>query len=344
MIDNTNDIAREELRINLEDCLLVFIQDQKGAAQASADVVSIMRKAIYKTPSLAFYADPKENTLRGMIKPHDTSTPSMSTESVKSEEFVLVPREPTDDMLQAGFELVNQYADIYGRTRLAEECYRAMIAAAPTLSEATAAPAPQPGEAVREALETARDYISDAAAGALTYKDSEEGFKAMAADDLVRLDAALSALSVPSPAGEAGEPASQTEGMGGDAVRSFFSGAFFTSEVGGGESAVLKIRFPSVQAMQDARSALLAALTPPETAGAVKALETAREDTAHLNWLEANPNADIIQEGGFEGDPEWVVYLINGGRNDREWHELARGVTVREAIAAARSASSQGGE
>lgn len=45
-----------------------------------------------------------------------------------------------------------------------------------------------------EALKTKRDYISDAANGALTYEDSGDGFKAMAAEDLARIDALLAKI------------------------------------------------------------------------------------------------------------------------------------------------------
>lgn len=62
--------------------------------------------------------------------------------------------------------------------------------------EALAAPAPScaPGEVerLRQVLATTRDYIADAASGALTYEDSGDGFIAMAKEDLARLDAALS--------------------------------------------------------------------------------------------------------------------------------------------------------
>lgn len=48
-------------------------------------------------------------------------------------------------------------------------------------------------EKLVEALLTKRDYIADAASGALTYEDSGEGFKAMAAEDLARIDALIAA-------------------------------------------------------------------------------------------------------------------------------------------------------
>jgi hypothetical protein len=40
-------------------------------------------------------------------------------------------------------------------------------------------------------LATVRDYVADAAMGALIYVDSSEGYIAMAKEDLVRVDAAL---------------------------------------------------------------------------------------------------------------------------------------------------------
>lgn len=40
-------------------------------------------------------------------------------------------------------------------------------------------------------LRTKRDYVADAASGALTYADSGDGFIAMAKEDLARIDAAI---------------------------------------------------------------------------------------------------------------------------------------------------------
>jgi len=49
----------------------------------------------------------------------------------------------------------------------------------------------RPDDALRaelvEALATARDYVSDAAQGALTYEGSGDGFIAMAKEDLARI-------------------------------------------------------------------------------------------------------------------------------------------------------------
>lgn len=42
-----------------------------------------------------------------------------------------------------------------------------------------------------EALITKRDYIADAVSGSLTYEGSGDGFKAMALEDLARIDAAI---------------------------------------------------------------------------------------------------------------------------------------------------------
>lgn len=138
--------------------------------------------------------------------------------------------------------------------------------------------------------------------------------KAAAQDDYARRILAALA-SDPAPAGEAVEPVAWRWRMAADRVWNYQEDR---------------------QRIPDAiHEALYAHPAPEDTA-------RLREDAARLDWLEANPNADIIQDGGLEGDPEWVVYLIDGGRNDREWHELARGVTAREAIDAARSASREG--
>lgn len=63
-----------------------------------------------------------------------------------------------------------------------------------TRAEAIAAwntrPASHEAELV-EALITLRDYVCDAAQGALTYEGSGDGFIAMAKDDLARIEAAL---------------------------------------------------------------------------------------------------------------------------------------------------------
>ena len=51
-------------------------------------------------------------------------------------------------------------------------------------------------------MQTTRDYVADAALGALTYKDSGEGFIFMAKEDLARIDAALTArasMTIPAP-------------------------------------------------------------------------------------------------------------------------------------------------
>lgn len=68
---------------------------------------------------------------------------------------------------------------------------------------------------------------------------------------------------------------------------------------------------------------------------------TLREDSARLDWLESNRNAELAHEG-WEEDV-WQVHTVNGGRNDREWTLLAEGDTVREAIDAARAALRQEG-
>lgn len=60
-----------------------------------------------------------------------------------------------------------------------------MVAATYLRAERAAAPE------LAEALQTLRDYVSDASKGALTYEGSGDGFIAMAKEDLARIDAAL---------------------------------------------------------------------------------------------------------------------------------------------------------
>lgn len=66
-------------------------------------------------------------------------TPAMSAETVPSEEFVLVPREPTPAMVDAGriygWDDPEHEASCIGHPETRESIYRAMIAAAPALSD-----------------------------------------------------------------------------------------------------------------------------------------------------------------------------------------------------------------
>lgn len=57
-------------------------------------------------------------------------------------------------------------------------------------------------------------------------------------------------------------------------------------------------------------------------------------DTALLNWLEKHPQCEVSYEG-WDDDPPWRVCRVHGGRNDREWTEVGRGETLRDALRAA---------
>lgn len=61
-------------------------------------------------------------------------------------------------------------------------------------------------EVAREALACKRDYVADAAKGFLFYKDSGDGFKAMATEDLERLDNALAKLNGVAPPSTGDKP------------------------------------------------------------------------------------------------------------------------------------------
>lgn len=58
----------------------------------------------------------------------------------------------------------------------------------------------------------------------------------------------------------------------------------------------------------------------------------ASEDSMRLDWLEAHPSREI---GADHEEQERVVYSVTGYPNDREWHEIGRGPTLRAAIDAA---------
>lgn len=57
----------------------------------------------------------------------------------------------------------------------------------------------------------------------------------------------------------------------------------------------------------------------------------ASDDAKRLDYLQ-----DHLRETSFdisrECDEPWVVWRVQGGYNDREWHEVSRGETLRAAI------------
>ena len=79
------------------------------------------------------------------------------------------------------------WADVPENNRQLMTAVCAEILRTPTLDQVTL-------DEVVEVLLTKRDYIADAAAGALTYKDSGDGFIAMAKEDLARIDELLTRI------------------------------------------------------------------------------------------------------------------------------------------------------
>ena len=84
-----------------------------------------------------------------------------------------------EDAADALYNLVSDWQDKYEDWQLAFARHR--IAAWNTRQ-------PTQSDALREALETARDYVADVAVGIIHFNDN---IKAMAAEDLTRIDAAL---------------------------------------------------------------------------------------------------------------------------------------------------------
>jgi hypothetical protein len=63
-------------------------------------------------------------------------------------------------------------------------------------------------------------------------------------------------------------------------------------------------------------------------------------DSERLDWLEAR-NVQIDRD--YDDHQRREVHEIRGTVNDREWHKVGQGATVREAIDAARRVSEEGG-
>lgn len=61
-----------------------------------------------------------------------------------------------------------------------------------------------------------------------------------------------------------------------------------------------------------------------------------RADAQMLDWLQANPSIEVSSEMD-EGDTIWRVHSVTGYPNDREWHVVGEGLTLRAAIDAARA-------
>lgn len=58
------------------------------------------------------------------------------------------------------------------------------------------------------------------------------------------------------------------------------------------------------------------------------------------DWLSGQHDAELSYCYGDDfRDPAWQVYLVHGGRNDREWRLISEAETPLEAVLAARAAS-----
>jgi hypothetical protein len=59
-------------------------------------------------------------------------------------------------------------------------------------------------------------------------------------------------------------------------------------------------------------------------------------DTERLDFQQNNLAYEFSAEDD-DGDLIWIAYKVTGSRNDREWHKVADGYNLREAIDAAMS-------
>jgi hypothetical protein len=55
-------------------------------------------------------------------------------------------------------------------------------------------------------------------------------------------------------------------------------------------------------------------------------------DKERLDWLEANPQIEISYAAYCDDDVPWKAHRVSGGKNDREWDEIAEGESIREVI------------
>ena len=74
------------------------------------------------------------------------------------------------------------------------------------------------------------------------------------------------------------------------------------------------------KSLDDMRSAMKAAVE-----------ELAADDSKRLDFMERN-QLETDSGGAWNEDPTFGVHRVSGGRNDRQWHCLGRGETLREAI------------
>lgn len=245
--------------------------------------------------------------------PHDTSKPAMSDETVPSEEFVSVPREPTHEMKEAGAR-ENQ-----GMYPIA--IYRAMIAAAPAPNPS---PAAKGGDAVRERFDCERDED----AYTVTWPEgrwlvvSEDGTlthgKSPRSKDFAAVRTSLAALSTLTEG-----PAFQAEGMGGDAVREAFRAGWKVNAVGTDVHPQEYDVHPQ-EYLDDCEEvdwgdyAARAALTPPATAEAVPPLYLIRKGGAFYRPNSQGYTRSIAEAGRYSLAEAEAITHPNGPNGPRD--------------------------
>ena len=83
-----------------------------------------------------------------------------------------------------------------------------------------------------------------------------------------------------------------------------------------------------------ANSRFIAAANPAVVLELARRLREAEKDAARLDFIESNL-LETDSAGDWNEEPTFGVHRISGGRNDRNWHCLGRGETLRAAIDAA---------
>ena len=75
----------------------------------------------------------------------------------------------------------------------------------------------------------------------------------------------------------------------------------------------------------------IGAANPSVVLELVRRLREAEKDAARLDFLERR-RLETDSAGDGNEEPTFGVHRVSGGRNDREWHCLGRGETLRAAI------------
>lgn len=92
---------------------------------------------------------------------------------------------------------------------------------------------------------------------------------------------------------------------------------------------------------ENARAANAAFIALSRTAAPALAQAVLEKDAENglLAWLETRRNLELDYQHGEGGeDGVWRVFRVTGGRNDREWEQIAVGETPADALRQARTA------